>query len=51
MTGEDILPVAFIVLVVLGFVIRAAIHFRTEQRQKEEIITVLKEIRDALKKS
>jgi hypothetical protein len=34
----------------IGFFIRAAVHFGTEKKQKDEIIAVLKEIRDALKK-
>ena len=35
----------------IGFFIRAAVYFGTEKRQKDEIITVLKEIRDALKRT
>lgn len=34
-----------------GFFIRAAVYFGTEKSQKDEIITVLKEIRDTLKKT
>ena len=45
-----LLWVALLVFAV-GFFIRAAAYFTTERRQKDEIIAVLKEIRDVLKKS
>ena len=35
----------------IGFLIRTAVYFHTEKRQKDEIISALKEIRDNLKKS
>jgi hypothetical protein len=35
----------------VGFFIRAAVYFGTEKQQKEQIIAVLKEIRDNLTKS
>jgi len=35
----------------VGFFIRAAAHFNAERRQKDEMISVLKDIRDVLKKS
>ncbi len=35
----------------MGFFVRAAVYFNTEKKQKDEIIAVLKEIRDNLKKS
>ena len=46
----DVLWVILLVFM-LGFFIRAAAHFGTEKKQKDEVIAVLKEIRDNLKKT
>jgi hypothetical protein len=34
----------------IGFFVRAAVHFNTEKKQKDEMISLLTEIRDNLKK-
>ena len=35
----------------LGYFVRSASYYAAEKKQKDEIIAVLKEIRDSLKKS